>query len=735
MKLPTYSERHDTRLPTARAVTRGAPAMLRAAQRRVSGNMPTDYSYIERAASRKYGAIARAANSITNAVVDMQVKQDKTAADLAASKYRDEMSQWSIDSAGTLQEFDEFGKKNYESLEDRFKEKSEELKKSLGEEIKFNDNKARYSLQIDGVNRAINESVMANVLNARTEKARADATEDLLRSKDLPQAMSKIDAMVENGLMNPTKAVEEKYKQEIFWRKRGYTETIAGLNTAAEFSEMRNVLETAMQDINTPQEEAMFNQVIKRQHDASAEHIRSIFKSAYRVNDEILSIEDIDRTAQLLMARNYKDFGFFDLASFQTAINSGATATKASHQRVLTNEAAAEKRATEQRKIDYVTNTESFITSEYKEAANFVFAQATKEMSLIEMAQYAQQWGGPRGGFVPDPLNNTLTGLLNSTDSQKGTQSDQVKAAMFAIRNMSGLKLSDELNKAYAIAVNESNPDMAAQVWINYKDKDRTLLPDERVSDLADEYVASLGVDDSQKNMFKGMFKERFNDMYSGSEAAATAYASGWVKQHIRITANNKLELMSPYAISLTGDQRTDAVITTNISSQLNELGQELGMNMMGDNVLLIPSRDFDPVTNPEYTIELDDKTVLREGEVVHIVLRPEINHDMSAEVNQQTQDFFIEANPLGTGQPPPLPDLEQSYEDKLRQGRKYLNSVKKFLETNAPDNPEAPEQYDNYVINTIGNVRMYLRNIGYPVEEISVLANPNYDQDAQQSP
>jgi len=692
--------------------------MERASLRRVSGVMPTDYSYIERAAAKKWGAIANAADSITNSIAKMELSQDRTAADLAASKYRDEMSQWSIDQAATLNQLDEFGDRNYETLEDRFKDKSESLKESLGEGIKYNANKARYSLSVDGVNRTVNEAVMGDVLNARTEKARADWVDNLHRSPTLEERHRLIDEGVAQGLVKESDAVSMKHEAEFFFRKQGLYKTIDVLD-GDKLNLMRQKIDSWIPA--NPEEEELFNQASNRLNKRAASMLSNYMISLYENSDELQSLLALDEARQKLLSQAPATYGFSDFDVYSRALNGVTNRLKEAHSDKLRTEIASEKFARKRVVAQAIRDGSAFISSGNKEIANNIFDTeiVAGKTNLLEIAGLANQFGSPRGGFLPDSLSTRLAGMLRSTDVKEGSVTDQYMVALSMLKEMTGLKLTGDLEKARSIAVTETNPSQAAQIWKLYIDSDRLEYPEESINELAESFVKGLGLDSGGAAQVAGMYKEQFNAIYAGSQASADRYAQDWLNRHVHVKSDGSIEYMSPLVIFNTGDPNTDARIRTNILAQYQEISREHKVNLMGDDVIAIPAEGFDAASNPVYHFEVNGYVLHDdEGNILSFEIEPSAVINVDASIVSNVEQFFIEASPLGTGAVPPIPATTDSFGRRQRAGRKILNTVYKFLDANAP-NPDSKDYagYQEYRADIIGSVVYYLGYIGYPLE------------------
>lgn len=729
MKLPTYSERHDTRMPTQRAVLRDAPAMRRPAIRRVSGNMPTDYSYIARAADRKWGAIANTSNKIAQSIVSMQISQDQTAADLAASRYRDEMSQWSIDQAATLHEFNEFGDRNYETLEERFKEKSQELKEALGADIKYNDNKVRYSLSVDGVNRTVSTAIMGDVLNARTEKARADLNEDYLRAKTLEDKIAILERGVEAGLIKDTDAVAKRYEAEQWHRKQDWYDTIDNLDSSQLLLTRERI---DSMPIGNENDEALQNQISKRLNERGKAILAFDFENEYNINDELQSIVAIDERRQELLTKPYEQFGFSDYGAYEDAVHGIANSMRSAHAAKIRSESAADALAiTEQKKAAIRNN--GFVTPDNKVEANAVFdgEVRTQEMTPIQLAQAANEFGSSRGGFVPDSIKNELNGLLGSKSVSGGYESveQQYAVALSMLRQMRGLDWTDDLLKAKSIAIAEPDPMKAAVIWRESQNPDRVAYPADALSDFADTQIQAdidengLGFESEDKGamqLVKGLYIDRFNAIYAGSKEAAHQYAVDWIKKNVSLK-DGVANINDPFVIWNTGDERTDQNIRTNLLLQFEEASAELGVNLLGSDVQVVAVTDgsFDRDSNPAYHFLIEGRVMTDDdGQALQAIIRPVSKQNVSEEIRTNVEKFFVETDPLGNGaNPPMLPDNDLSLDQRRRQGRKILNRVYKFLEKNKPSN-DSPHfaQYQAEKQKTIGNVVHYLNYIGYAV-------------------
>jgi len=194
MKLPTYSERHDTSLPTVTPQLRSAPAMEQAALRRVSGVMPTDYSGIAKAKAAKWGAITKAVTSIGEAYAEAAYKTDMQNSDAAAAEYKDAMSRdWWMSEVVEASPFDPAtGEYTHRGLEERFQEASQATKDEILSryQLRHRDALSRFSLNQQGVDSTVRSAVQKYQADKETEIGRDSVRVRLLRAvkpEDIPE--------------------------------------------------------------------------------------------------------------------------------------------------------------------------------------------------------------------------------------------------------------------------------------------------------------------------------------------------------------------------------------------------------------------------------------------------------------------------------------------------------------------------------------------------------------------
>jgi hypothetical protein len=207
MKLPTYSERHDTSLPTVRPQLRSAPALEQAALRRVSGVMPTDYSGIARAKAAKWGSITKAVTSIGEAYADAAYKTDMQNAKAAATELSVALNDnWYTTNVIEGKMYDpETDTFPYIGLEEKLKTDSEVItERILGKyKLRHNDAKSYFANYRTSIEGGLNKDVRKYMADKETERGR-DADKNRLFMARSPQEFRDItESALGSGNWNP----------------------------------------------------------------------------------------------------------------------------------------------------------------------------------------------------------------------------------------------------------------------------------------------------------------------------------------------------------------------------------------------------------------------------------------------------------------------------------------------------------------------------------------------------
>jgi len=197
-------------MPTQRAVLRDAPAMRRPAIRRVSGNMPTDYSYIARAADRKWGAIASAVNKSVNIYADAVVKADIQAAKAASQEYQNALAgEWYGQNVLNGKTYDpETNTYPYLELEDKYKTDSEDIAERILDkyQLRTQAGKNQFGLYRTGIDGRVNEEIGKFVLDKENERA-GDAIKQRLENANSVEVVDEIyQDLIDSGRSTPEAA-------------------------------------------------------------------------------------------------------------------------------------------------------------------------------------------------------------------------------------------------------------------------------------------------------------------------------------------------------------------------------------------------------------------------------------------------------------------------------------------------------------------------------------------------
>ena len=243
MKLPTYSERHDTSLPTVTPQLRSAPAMEQAALRRVSGVMPTDYSGIAKAKAAKWGAITKAVTSIGEAYADAAYKTDMQNAKAAATELSVALNDhWYTTNVIEGKMYDrETDTYPYIELEDKLKTDSEVIsERILGKyQLRHNDAKSFFNTNRMSIEGGLNKVVRKYMADKETERGRQADLNVISQAVDISELNRTVAEIRLNGNWLPEKLDSIYLQAADVLNTKGYKSSIDQMSTVEELMDVR----------------------------------------------------------------------------------------------------------------------------------------------------------------------------------------------------------------------------------------------------------------------------------------------------------------------------------------------------------------------------------------------------------------------------------------------------------------------------------------------------------------
>ncbi len=243
MKLPTYSERHDTSLPTVTPQLRSAPAMEQAALRRVSGVMPTDYSGIAKAKAAKWGAITKAVTSIGEAYADAAYKTDMQNAKAAATELSVALNDhWYTTNVIEGKMYDaETDTYPYIELENKLKTDSEVIaERILGKyQLRHSDAKSFFNTNRMSIEGGLNKVVRKYMADKETERGRQADLNVISQAVDITELNRTVAEIRLNGNWLPEKLDSIYLEAADVLNTKGYRTAIDQMSTVDQLMDVR----------------------------------------------------------------------------------------------------------------------------------------------------------------------------------------------------------------------------------------------------------------------------------------------------------------------------------------------------------------------------------------------------------------------------------------------------------------------------------------------------------------
>lgn len=169
--------------------------------------MPTDYSYIAKAADRKWGAIASAVNKSVNIYADAVVKADIQAAKAASQEYQNALAgEWYGQNVLNGKTYDpETNTYPYLELEDKYKTDSEEIAERILDkyQLRTQAGKNQFGLYRTGIDGRVNEEIGKFVLDKENERAGDAIKQRLENATDIGTIDEIYQDLIDSGRATP----------------------------------------------------------------------------------------------------------------------------------------------------------------------------------------------------------------------------------------------------------------------------------------------------------------------------------------------------------------------------------------------------------------------------------------------------------------------------------------------------------------------------------------------------